>query len=140
MNYEDWLKQVPAVFTSDVLWKVEAYRLAMFFGDLAWHDTTKLADDRRTISTADQLYRASGKISACISEGYSRFSPRDRARFLEYALGSARECRDWYYKGRHVLTEVVTNHRLELLTQIIRLTTSMIARIRISLKRKKPPE
>jgi four helix bundle protein len=75
---------------------------------------------------ADQLYRALGSISANLAEGYSRVSGRDRARFYEYALGSARESRDWYYKARHVLGQTVTSHRLALLTQIVRLLLTMI--------------
>jgi len=30
MNYDDWLKSVPKEITGDLLWKVEAYRLALF--------------------------------------------------------------------------------------------------------------
>ncbi len=112
--------------TGDPLWKSEAYRLALFAGDLAWHDVTKLFGDGRTISLADQLYRAVGSVGANFSEGYSRQSPKDQARFYEYALGSARESRGWYYKGRHILTERVANHRMELLTQIIRLLLTII--------------
>ena len=29
MNYDDWLKSAPKEITSDLLWKVEAYRLAL---------------------------------------------------------------------------------------------------------------
>jgi hypothetical protein len=47
-------------------------------------------------------------------------------RFYEYSLGSAREARDWYYKGRHILGLAVVNHRLELLTEVIRLLLTMI--------------
>jgi hypothetical protein len=72
------------------------------------------------------LYRALGSIEANISEGYSRGSGRDRARFYEYALGSARESRGWYYKGRHVLGEAVAAHRLGLVTQIVRLLLAMV--------------
>lgn len=127
MSYEDWQRQVPAAITGDVLWKVEAYRLALFAGDLAWTDSTRLISDKRTISLADQLYRATGSISSDIAEGYSRSSPRDRARFYEYALGSARESRDWYYKGRYVLTEDTTEQRMDVLTRIIRLLLTMIS-------------
>ena len=126
MNYEMWAKTVPAEITSDSLWKMEAYRLALFAADLAWHDVTRLAGDRRTWEVASQLYRAVGSIEANISEGYSRGSGRDRARFYEYAVGSARETRGWYYKGRHVLTDAVVTHRLGLLTQIIRLLLAMV--------------
>jgi four helix bundle protein len=82
--------------------------------------------DRRTIALSDQLYRSLGSISANLAEGYSRGTGKDRARFYEYGSGSARESRDWYYKSRHVLGEVVTQHRLQLLTQIIRLLLTMV--------------
>ena len=126
MNYDTWTKTVPVEITGDSLWKMEAYRLALFAADLAWPDVTKLAGDRRTLDLAGQLYRAVGSVEANISEGYSRGSGRDRARFYEYALGSARESRGWYYKGRHVLGDAVTEHRLKLLTQIIRLLLAMV--------------
>ena len=126
MNYEDWLRSVPAAITSDWLWKLEAYRLSLFGADLGWHDVSKLMKDRRTLGLSDQPYRALGSIGANLSEGYSRGSSRDRARFYEYALGSARESRGWYYDGRHVLGDVVAGHRIGLLTQIIRLLLTMI--------------
>jgi four helix bundle protein len=72
---------------------MKLYRLALFLGDLAWHDVTKLVSDRRTVSLADQLFRAIGSIGANIAEGYSRQSGKDRTRFYEYALGSTRESR-----------------------------------------------
>ena len=72
------------------------------------------------------MYRALGSISANLSEGYSRGSGKDRARFYEYALGSARESRDWYYKGRHVLGQAVTDHRIKLASEIIRLLLTMV--------------
>lgn len=126
MDYQEWEKSVPADITSDVLWKLRAYRLALFVGDLAWSDVTKLAADPRTHALSDQLYRAVGSMGANIAEGYSRSSGKDRARFLEYSLGSAREARDWYYKGRHVLGEAVTAHRINLITQITRLLLTYI--------------
>ena len=126
MNYEDWERDVPETIKGDTLWKLKVYRLALFAAHLGWHDSTKLIQDRRTRSLSDQLYRAVGSISANIAEGYSRASYKDRARFYEYALGSARESRDWYYKGRHILSESVTLHRLDLMTKIIRLLLVMI--------------
>ena len=126
MNFNEWLKSVPGEITGDSLWKMEAYRLGLFAADLGWHDVTKLTKDRRTLDLAGQPYRALGSIEANISEGYSRGSGRDRARFYEYALGSARESRGWYYKGRHVLGEAVATHRLRLLTQIVRLLLAMV--------------
>ena len=127
MNFEDWEQEVPETITGDILWKVKAYRLALFGANLGWYDITKLAQDRRTVSLSDQLYRSLGSISANIAEGYSRSSNKDRARFYEYALGSARESRDWYYKGRHILSESVAFHRLNLMTEIIRLLLVMVS-------------
>ncbi len=122
MTYEIWMKSIPAEITDDPLWKMEVYRLALFAAELGWHDVTKLVGDKRTLDMAGQLY----PIEANISEGYSRGGGRDRARFYEYALGSARETRGWCYKGRHVLGETVAEHRIRLLTQIIRLLLTMI--------------
>jgi four helix bundle protein len=121
MTYQEWLATVPSELTGDPLWKMKVYRLAVFLGDLAWRDVSKLLRDQRTKSLADQLYRAIGSVGANIAEGYSRRSGKDRARFYEYALGSAREARGWYYQGRHVLTEPVCMHRAQLLTEVIRL-------------------
>ena len=112
---------MPEAITSDVLWKVQAYRLAEYLGDLAWDDATALLKDRRTVSVADQLYRAVGSIGANIAEGYSRGSGRDRVRFLEDALGSARESRFWYQRARHVLGTALRDERLDCLARIIRL-------------------
>ena len=126
MKFDEWLKSVPAEIAGDLLWKVEAYRLALFLADLAWHDVTKFTQDKRMFGLADRLYRAVGSMSANISEGCSRSSGKDRARFYEYALGSARESRGWFYKSRHVLGENVAEHRIRLTTQIIRLLLTMV--------------
>ena len=126
MTYTAWFQSVPPAITGDPLWKVEAYRLALFLAEIAWQDVSKLVTDRRTIGLGDQLFRAVGSISANISEGYSKSSGKDRARFYEYALGSARETRGWFYKGRHVLGEAVAIHRIQFSAQIIRLLLTMI--------------
>jgi four helix bundle protein len=126
MKYLDWETQVPQSIKHDSVWKSKAYRLALFLADLCWHDVTKLLADKRTISLSDQLFRAAGAISADIEEGYSRGTGRDRARFYEYELGSARESRGWYYKGRHVLGEQVSQHRISLIEEIIKLLITMI--------------
>jgi len=120
MNFDEWLTTVPAEITGDALWQMALYRQALFLGEVAWFDVCKLAQDQRTVRVADQLYRAVGSVSANIAEGYSKASGKDQARFYEYALGSAREARDWYYKSRHVLGEEVVRHRMQLTVHIIR--------------------
>jgi four helix bundle protein len=119
---------------------MEAYRLSLFVGDVAWHDVTKLGADVRTRSLSDQLYRAVGSLAANVSEGYSRSSGKDRARFYEYALDSAREARGWYYEGRHILSNEVALHRLRLLTEVIRLLLTMVPHNRDLTLREEPAE
>ena len=118
---EEWARSVPDAITQDPLWRMKVYRLALYASDLGWQDVTELSRNRHGRDITDQLYRALGSISANIAEGYSRGTPRDRALFYRYALGSARESRDWYYKTRHVLPEQRLVERLDLLSQIIRL-------------------
>ena len=120
MDYSKWEQSVSVEIKGDALWQMTVYRQALFIGELAWFDVCKLAQTKRTLELSDQLYRAVGGISATLAEGYSRASDKDQARFYEYALGSARETRDLYYKGRHVLSETVAEHRLKLLVHIIR--------------------
>lgn len=105
VTYEEGLQGVSPELTADPLWQMRVYRLALFASDLGWHDVSVLAEDPRMRSLADQLYRALGSIAANIAEGYSRHSGKERARFYEYALGSAREARTWYYEGRHGLKD-----------------------------------
>jgi len=135
VTFEEWEANVPAAIKDDTLWRVEAYRLGLFVSDLAWEDAGKLLKDRRTWSVADQLYRAAGNVSSNVGEVYSRCTGKDRARFYEYALGSTREARDWYYKARHVLDPAVVSHRVELSTRIIRLTLTMVSNERTSNRR-----
>lgn len=130
MNYQEWLGEVPTEITDDPLWKMEVYRLGLFLGDLAWHDALKLSLKPPTQFLSDQLYRAAGSVSANTCEGYSRASGKDQARFYEYALGSARETRDWYFKSRYVLGAEVTHHRLKLSAQIIRNLLRMVPKVR----------
>ncbi len=99
VNYAEWEKGLPPDITGDTLWKIEAYRLALFAGYLAWDDVSKLVRDRRTLELTDQLYDAVGSVGAHIAEGYSRSSGKDRVRFYEYSLGSAREGRHWYLQA-----------------------------------------
>lgn len=121
MRYDKWQAGVPDDIKGDSLWKLEVYRLGLFVADIAWQDALALNKTLLTRDLANQLYRSVCSISANIAEGYSRSTGKDRARFLEYSLGSAREARDWYYKSRHTFREEVVKHRIDLLTQIIKM-------------------
>lgn len=98
MRYKEWLKEVPEEITDDPLRNMNVYRYALFLSDVAWQEVNELPKNKLLISSCDQLFRSAGSVSANTSEGYSRRSKRDQARFYEYALGSARECRGWYFK------------------------------------------
>jgi four helix bundle protein len=138
VKHSEWLNTVPQTLKDDAVWTLSAYRHALLLSDFCWHDVTKLMRDKRTTGLSSQLYEAVGSVGANLAEGYSRGSGRDRARFYEYSLGSARESRDWYFKARHVLGEKVTMHRMEFLGEIIRLTLTMIPDQRGSQLREEP--
>jgi four helix bundle protein len=118
-NYDEWLVQVPKSITKDPLWEFEVYRKSLFLSDLAWFDSDKLLADPRGRSTAWQLVESAGSVSANIEEGYGRGYGKDYARFLRISLGSARETRGWYYRGRHVFESEVVEHRMALADEII---------------------
>ncbi|OAN61196.1 four helix bundle protein [Balneola sp. EhC07] len=125
MDYKSWIRQIDENFTKDPSWKMEVYRISLYLSDLCWVDTSLILE-KRIFSLADQLYRSVGSISANIIEGYSRFSNKEKARFYEIALGSAREAKDWYFKSRHILGEEVYQNRIRILTSIIKLLNVMI--------------
>jgi four helix bundle protein len=131
MTFEEWLVRVPARMTRDPIWARTDYRLAAYVGQLAWTDVERLVAHPATAGVAEQLYRALGSINAQIAEGYSRTSGADRARFYEYALGSARESREWYAKAAPVLGEAVVAVRLHALDQIVRLLVTAIKNERL---------
>ena len=140
MNYAEWLGTVPSEITNDPIWKLEAYRLALFAGDIGWNDILALSKNNLMWGVADQLHRSLGSISANLTEGYSRSKGLDRARFIEFSLGSARESRDWYYKSRHVLPAEVIKHRMELVTRIVSMLAPLIVHQRKNAIREEQPE
>ena len=126
MTYDEWLPGVPERARRDPIWRRNDYRLAVYVADVAWPHLQQLAHAPAMQGTADQLNRALGSISANIAEGYSRSSGPDRVRFYEYALGSARECREWYWRARHVLGDATVTRQCETLDSIARLLLTAI--------------
>jgi four helix bundle protein len=122
------VSEVPRALRDDVLWTSRAFRLALHCADSGWDDVARLQSDRRTRALGDQLLRGLGSIPANLAEGYSRVSPAERAQFLRYAFGSARECRVWYYLARRALNAERVATRLDELTEIIRLLLASLRR------------
>ena len=127
MTYEQWEAGAPAELRSDPLWTLRVYRTALYTGELARRDAQVIGERPEFLTLSEQLRRAAESISANIAEGYSRLSLRDRARYYEYAIGSAREARDWYFKAREALDHPTTAARLAALTSIIRIMTALVA-------------
>ena len=121
MTLEEWEQTVHAGVRGDALWKRRDYRLASYLADTAWPDVEALTKHPAMRDVVPQLYEALGSIPSHISEGYGRGTRADRVRFLEYALGSAREARDWYRRGQPVLGAARVGDRIDVLTSVIRL-------------------
>ena len=129
-GFLEWAAQVPQVMREDPIWRLPAYRYALYLEDLAQADIPLIHRDIRTRAHVDQLLGALGSISANIAEGYSRSTGPDRARFFEYAHSSAREAREWLFKVRHALDPDTFLQRMELVSRIMRILIVAIPRER----------
>lgn len=118
-SFEEWEQSASERIRRGPLWPTLFYRKALFLYDLCWHDCEGLLRDSRGRAIADQIIRSCGSISANIEEGYGRGFGRDYARFLKFAVGSARETQGWYIRARFILSTQVLDHRLHLCDEII---------------------
>ena len=112
--------------TDDPRWNLKAYQIAIRLIDASREDVLKIRRVPLYEPEARQLYRSVGSIAANISEGYSRSGGADRARFLDYAWGSARESRGWYYSVRPELALSAVADRAERLVDLRRLLLTSI--------------
>ena len=129
-HQNEWESSCSPSITSDVLWKLDAYRLALYLLHLARTDCKALQRSRAGSAIASQLLRAAGSISANLGEGYSRSTRTDRIRFLSYSLGSTRECISWYEASRALIPELLVDERLALLARIRALLLGLIRALR----------
>ncbi|MBN1177805.1 MAG: four helix bundle protein [Anaerolineae bacterium] len=125
-SFEQWRSNVADKVVSSPVWNSIGYQKALFLYDLAWLDCARMAKDFRGKAIAQQLIRSVGSISANVEEGYGRGLGRDYARFLGYALGSARESQGWYLRARFLLSESVVSHRYDLADEVIALLVTTI--------------
>jgi four helix bundle protein len=121
MTYEEWEAAVHERVKREPVWQFLGYRKALFLYDLAWQDCERLIRDRRGRAVAEQLIRSAGSISANIEEGHGRGYGKERNWFFRVSIGSARESKGWYWRGRHLLPPEVLDHRLALSDEVISL-------------------
>ena len=121
MKYEDWIASVHPRFKAEPIWQSITYQKALFLYDLTWEDCGKLQRDARGRKVAEQLIASTGSISANMEEGHGRGYGKERQHFLRIGLGSARETKGWYQRGRQLLSAEVLDHRLALLDEVIAL-------------------
>lgn len=126
-RFEEWQSRTPPDLVGDPIWRLTAYRISCFLADVVLHEDVQLLF-RRGVSghKVSQLESAVESISANISEGYSKFSGKERARYFETALASAREAREWYRRSTRWLGESESEARRLLLVQIIRILTTAV--------------
>ena len=130
MTFEEWERAIGEDLRADRMWRMRTYRLACYLAHVGWDDAAELARDSLTRDIAGQLIRALGSIRANLAEGYSRAAGKDRARIFEYALGSAREAREWYRHVSVVLGSRRVSERCAVLEEITRLLLAIIPRER----------
>jgi four helix bundle protein len=129
-SFESWESAADEEQRADPLWRMTAYRIAVYALEIGWDDARVLDRARITRPVAAQLYRALGSIAANIAEGYSRSSGADRVRLFEYGLGSTREGAVWYRAARPLLGATTVAERLATLTRIRQLLLVAIPRER----------
>ena len=122
--YARWERVRPPELAGDPIWSLPAYRLSRFLAITFRQDFERVR--RYSYSEADQLRRALNSIGRNISEGYGRVHGRERARFYEMALGSAREARESYAQLAAVLPHGVAVGKSLLLSRIVRFLTVAI--------------
>jgi four helix bundle protein len=128
-NYDQWEHEIHERIVKEPVWQLWAYRKALFLHDLVWLDCDKLLADSRGRAIADQLVRSAGSISANIEEGYGRGTGgKEYLYYLRVALGSSRETKGWYWRGRRMLSPPVVDHRLALVDEIISLLITELNR------------
>lgn len=113
----------PDHLIGDPIWRLPAYRLALFLSDVVDEDVVVLTREAAPFHSRGQLHRSVHSIEANICEGYGRQSGKDRARYFETALSSAREARGWYYRVRTWIGLTQTTERLSFLTRIVKILT-----------------
>ena len=147
-RFKEWEREPPADLFGDPMWRLPAFRISLFLAGVARGDVKLLLRTGAPRRSIDQLERCVPSIKTNISEGYSKFSGKDRARYYEMALCSAREAREWYRDLGSWLGRSAAVERGMLLTRVIKILTVAIpeeregaseTRIRLARKNRADP-
>ena len=126
----EWEKTCSRAITSDTVWKLDAYRSALFLILCARADLRSIPGIRPDDELGVQLLAAAASVSAHIGEGYGRWTLADQLKYLGYALGSVRECMSWYEALRDRLSDAVVDKREALIARTRALTLGYIRSLR----------
>ena len=126
MDLDELVASAPAPVRASPTWKVRVYQIGTYIARLAAEDAHELGRLPHFARTSAQLVDAAGSIPANVAEGYSRQSRRDRIKYYEYSLGSAREATTWYTNAGAFMAGETLDHRLTLLARACQLLLRMI--------------
>src|SRR5687767_12658331 len=124
-RFSEWEREPPADLFGDPMWRLPAFRISLFLAGVVRSDVKFLLRTGAPRRNIDQLERCVPSIKANISEGYSKFSGKERARYYETALCSAREAREWYRDLGSWLGRSAAERGM-LLTRVIKILTVAI--------------
>lgn len=75
--------------------ELKVYTVAVQLSDFAW-EVFKIIPKQFQYSTGDQFIRAADSVAANLSEGYGRFSFKERLHYTRIARGSLYEANHWF--------------------------------------------
>ncbi len=76
---------------------LDVYKLSEELSDMIWYDFD-FWDKKTQVTIGYQIIRSSDSIAANISEGYGRYTSKDRTKFYLYSRGSFEETKTWLRK------------------------------------------
>ena len=114
---------------------MEIYQLGMKIGNNVWNFVDKW-DNWLKATIGKQLVRAADSIAATFSEGYGRYTYKDRRNLCYISRGSMFETRTWLTKAhrRNIITETVFNSFMEELRLIHLKLNSYISSLNKNIK------
>jgi len=78
---------------------ISAYKISFYLSNYVW-DIVVQWDFFAKETVGKQFVKAVDSISANISEGFGRYSKKDKIKFYRYSFGSLKESFDWNEKSK----------------------------------------